>query len=309
MHSRVSRAAWVLAGLMCASVASAQLPPSLVYQEVESFGDGLYAFRQNAYRSIFIVTDDGVIVTDPVSKVYASAYRAEIAKITDKPVRYVVYSQSQWDRTRGGKIFKDEGATFIAHEKCLENLENVPHPEAVMPEITYSAEYSVELGNHSLDLYYFGPAHDTCLSVMVAKPANIMFVTNVVNPPVATNPWNPTLANNYPHNYISFFKAAEALAEREQIDTLIGGFMSIGLGPDRKPMVLPGSGPITVLREQRIYWETVMNAVKAALDAGVPPKQLIDKIDLEPFSSYQFYSKRNMNVVFRRVASLYITGR
>jgi glyoxylase-like metal-dependent hydrolase (beta-lactamase superfamily II) len=309
LHPRVFRVTCLLSALMCAGAASGQLPPSLVYQEVESFGDGLYAFRQNAYRSIFIVSDEGVIVTDPVSKVYASAYRAEIAKITDQPVRYVVYSQSQWDRTRGGQIFKDEGATFIAHEKCRENLENQPHPEVVMPEITYSDEYRVELGDRSLDLYYFGPSHDTCLSVMVAKPANIMFVTNVVNPPVATNPWNPTLANNYLHNYIPFFKAAEALAEREHIDTLIGGFMSIGLGPDSKPMVLPGSGPVTVLREQRIYWETVMGAVKAALDAGVPPKQLIDKIDLEPFSSYQFYSKRNINVVFRRVASLYITGR
>jgi hypothetical protein len=299
----------MIAGQCLPGVALSQLPPSLIFQEVESLGDGLYAFRQNAYRSIFLVTDEGVIVTDPVSEIYASAYREEIAKITDQPVRYVVYSQSQWDRTRGGQIFKDEGAMFIAHEKCLENLKNVPNAKVIMPEITYSDEYRVELGGRSLNLHYFGPAHDTCLSVMVAKPANKMFITNVLNPPVATGPWNPTMANNYLHNYIPFFKSAEALAEREGIDTLIGGFMAVGLGPDRKPMVLPGSGPITVLRDQRVYWEKVMNAVKTALDAGVPPKQLIDKIDLEQFSSYQFYSKRNMNVLFRRVASLYITGR
>ena len=299
----------MLAGLWLPGVAFSQLPPSLIFQEVESLGDGLYAFRQNAYRSIFLVTDEGVIVTDPVSEIYASAYREEIAKITDQPVRYVVYSQSQWDRTRGGQIFKDEGATFIAHEKCLENLKNVPNSEVIMPEITYSDEYRVELGNRSLDLYYFGPSHDTCLSVMVAKPANMVFVTNIVNPPIAAAPWNPTLANNFLHNYIAFFKSVESLAEREGIETLIGGFMAVGLGPDRKPIVLPGSGPITVLRDQRIYWEKVMTAVKTALDEGVPPKLLIKKIDLEPFSSYQFYSKRNMNVVFRRVASLYITGR
>jgi hypothetical protein len=299
----------ILTWLSLPGLALGQLPPSMKFQEVEDLGNGLYAFRQNAYRSIFLVTGEGVIVTDPVSAVYARAYRDEIAKITDQPVRYVVYSQSQWDRTRGGQIFKDEGAIFIAHEKCLENLRNAPNPEVIMPEITYSDQYRVELSGRSLELYYFGPSHDTCLSVMVAKPANMVFVTNVVNPPVVTAPWNPTLANNFLHNYIAFFESVETLAEREGIDTLIGGFMAVGMGPDKKPTILPGTGPITVVRDQRIFWEKVMTAVKTALDDGVPPKQLINKIDLEQFSSYQFYSKRNMNVLFRRVASLYITGR
>ena len=32
---------------------------------VKKIGDGLYVFRWWVYRNIFIVTDDGVIVTDP----------------------------------------------------------------------------------------------------------------------------------------------------------------------------------------------------------------------------------------------------
>lgn len=295
--------------LIATGTASAQMPSFVTWQETENLGDGLYAFRQNAYRSIFLVTDEGVIVTDPVSAAYARDYRDAIAAVTDQPVRYVVYSQSQWDRTRGGKIFKDEGAEFIAHERCLENLRNVPNPEVVMPEITYSDTYKVELGGRALELHYFGPAHDTCLSVMVAKPANVVFITNVVNPPVAAVPWNPTLPNNYPHNYIAFFKAVEELAEREGIETVVGGFMAIGPGPDGKPMVYPAAGPVAAIREQRIFWELVLSEVKTALDSGVPPTQLIDKIDLEQFSEYSGYTRRGMNVLFRRIASLFITGR
>jgi hypothetical protein len=240
---------------------------------------------------------------------YARDYRAAISAVTDQPVRYVVYSQSQWDRTRGGQIFKDEGAVFVTHEKCLENMRNVPNPDVVMPDITYSDHYEIELGGRALELHYFGPAHDDCLSVMVAKPANVLFVTNVVNPPDATVPWNPTIPNNYPHNYINFFKSVEALTEREGIDRLAGGFMSISIGPDRKPMINPATGPVSVLKDQRLFWELVIAEVKAALDAGVPPRQLSKEIDPEIFKSYPGYTRRGMDTVFRRIASLEITGR
>ena len=299
----------LLLSLLVSGAASAQLPAFMATEETEDLGDGLYAFRQNAYRSIFLVTDEGVIATDPVSVIFARSYRDAIAAVTDQPVRYVVYSQSQWDRTRGGQIFKDEGAVFITHERCLENLRNVPNADVIMPEITYSDTYTVELGGRALELHYFGPAHGDCLSVMVAKPANMVFVPNVVNPPDAMFPWNPTLANNYPHNYLAFFNSVEALAESEGIETLIGAFIAVGIGPDKKPMVYSGAGPVSVLRDQRIFWELVMNEVKTALDAGIPPSQLINKIDLNEISKYPGYTKRGMNVLLRRIASMYITGR
>lgn len=297
--------AWLLP-----AIANAQpLPAFIVGEDTEDLGDGLYAFRQDAYRTIFLVTDEGVVVVDPVSSKYARAYRDAIAAVTDQPVRYVVYSQSQWDRTRGGQVFKDEGATFIAHEQCLENLRNQPNPDVVMPELTYSDQYTIDLGGRALELHYFGPSHDNCMSVMVAKPANVVFVTNVVNPPRAAVPWNPTIPNNYPHNYVPFFKSVEALAEREGIETMVGGFISIGIGPDRKPMVNPATGPVSVVRDQRLFWELVIAEVGAALDAGVPPRQLSKTIDPALFSGYDGYTKRNMDTVYRRIASLHITGR
>jgi hypothetical protein len=144
---------------------------------------------------------------------------------------------------------------------------------------------------------------------MVAQPANVMFLLNVVNPPDAQVPWNPTLPNQYLYNYIPFLKAVEDVAERNRIRTFIGGFISIGVGPDKKPFLYPAAGPISAVRDQRIFWEKVMAAVKAALDAGVPPRDLAKKIDMQQFSGYTLYTPRNMEIVFRRVASLYITGR
>ncbi|MCP5360053.1 MAG: hypothetical protein R3E75_05330 [Steroidobacteraceae bacterium] len=298
----------ISAGIIPAAFAQA-VPSFMSFQQTEKLADGLYAFRQGAYRSLFLVGKEGVIVTDPVSPKFAKAFRAEIAKITDQPVRYVVYSESHWDRISGGQIFKDEGAKFVAQQRCADNLRETPHPDVVPPDITYDQSYRVALGDQALDLHYFGPSLDTCLSVLVAQPAKMMMIVNLVIPPVAGVPWNPTIPDYHLYNLLPFFRSVEDLAKREGIDTVIGGFIAAGVGRDGKPFLQPSTGPVSVVTEQRIFWEKLMGAVKAQLDAGTPPREIIRKIDLTQFSSYPRYSERSIEILTRRIASLYITGR
>ena len=68
---------------MCLSIlaipASAQFIPGIELVQTDDLGDGLYAFRFGPYRNIFIVTDDGVIATDPLDMKAAAPYRAAIS--------------------------------------------------------------------------------------------------------------------------------------------------------------------------------------------------------------------------------------
>jgi glyoxylase-like metal-dependent hydrolase (beta-lactamase superfamily II) len=82
--------------------------------------DNVYIFRYGNHQSMFVVTGDGVIATDPISygrPQAAETYVAEIKKITDKPIKYLVYSHHHFDHIAGGKPFKDAGARIIAHER------------------------------------------------------------------------------------------------------------------------------------------------------------------------------------------------
>src|SRR5438093_5744884 len=68
-----------------------QAPPG----ELVQVAGGIYYFRSQGYISLFIVTNAGVIATDPsslFSPARAEAYKAAIASVTDQPVRYVIYS-------------------------------------------------------------------------------------------------------------------------------------------------------------------------------------------------------------------------
>ena len=150
--------------------------------DVERITDDIYAFRYSFYRNIFIVTDEGVIATDPLSVEAGQILSEQIAKITDQPVKYVAYTHSHWDHVSGGQPFKDQGAQFVAHERCAENFIENPNPNVVTPDITYADRYEITLGGKALERFYFGPSHDNCLVGMVIKPDNLLFLADVAKP-------------------------------------------------------------------------------------------------------------------------------
>src|SRR5690242_237716 len=102
-----------------AGSALAQGQPQVSTRKVEGT-DNVYLFRYGGHQSIFIVTKAGVIVTDPISYLRpAKPYIDEIRKVTDKPIKYVIYSHHHYDHIAGGKPFKELGATFVAHKNAV----------------------------------------------------------------------------------------------------------------------------------------------------------------------------------------------
>jgi len=94
------------------------LPAPVQGHEVTQIGPGYYTFRYTGVRNIFLITRDGVIVTDPIEPEAATVLRAEIRKLTPLPVKYVIYSHQHWDHVRGGRIFAD--ADFHWRSACAE---------------------------------------------------------------------------------------------------------------------------------------------------------------------------------------------
>jgi hypothetical protein len=60
--------------------------------EVTKLGNDVYLFRHQSHQALFLVTPEGVILTDPISLDAATWLKAKLARLTDQPVRYVIYS-------------------------------------------------------------------------------------------------------------------------------------------------------------------------------------------------------------------------
>lgn len=72
--------------------------------------------------TVFLVTQDGIILADPLNPELAAWLKAELAtRFPGKPVRFVLLSHYHWDHSRGGGMFADT-AKFIGHELMPKNL-------------------------------------------------------------------------------------------------------------------------------------------------------------------------------------------
>lgn len=146
--------------------------------------DNVYIFRNGNHQAMFIVTSDGVIATDPVAygrPTGGQAYVDAIRKVTDKPIRYVVYSHHHFDHIAGGKAFKDAGATFIAHRRAKERLDMLKDPHTVLPDETVpDSGRTLRLGGTALELHYLGLNHSDSTLVMRLPKEKIIFVVDTL---------------------------------------------------------------------------------------------------------------------------------
>ncbi len=184
-----------LAALACglaaaASAAWSQAParPQIATTKVDGT-EGVYIFRNGNHQAMFVVTRDGVIATDPVAygrPQGGAAYVAEIRKVTDKPIKYLIYSHHHYDHVAGGQAFKDAGAKIIAHKKAKERLAVLGDPATPLPDETFDEKRTINLGGTALELTYIGLNHSDSSLVMRLPKEKIIFVVDFL--PVGSIP-------------------------------------------------------------------------------------------------------------------------
>src|SRR3954469_5107971 len=120
----MKRVGLVLLACALAAPALAQQRPQIEVKKVDGT-EGVYVFRNGNHQSMFVVTSDGVIATDPIAygrPTVCQQYVGEIKKGPNKPIKYLIYSHHHFDHIAGGKAFKDAGAQVVAHKNVKPHL-------------------------------------------------------------------------------------------------------------------------------------------------------------------------------------------
>ena len=160
--------------------------------------DNVYIFRAGNAQAMFVVTPAGVIATDPISYANPQAstmYISEIKKITNQPIRYLIYSHHHFDHIAGGKPFKDAGATIIAHQRVKDRLSVLKDPNTPLPDETITTNRTIQLGGTTLELHYLGVNHSDTTLVMRLPKERIIFTVDWV--PVGSLPGR-AMIDSYP---------------------------------------------------------------------------------------------------------------
>src|SRR5262249_12909404 len=110
--------------------------------------------------NMFVVTDDGVLVADGQGSPEATKGLVDaIARVTPKPIRYVIVCSDHGDHTAGNASFPP-GVTYIIHptsKAILERSQNSWKPPAgtiVVPD-----RKAFTLGGQSFEVMFLGRAH------------------------------------------------------------------------------------------------------------------------------------------------------
>jgi glyoxylase-like metal-dependent hydrolase (beta-lactamase superfamily II) len=228
--------------------------------------DNVYIFRYQGHQSMFIVTKDGVIATDPIGLYRPQAvktYIEEIQKVTKAPIKYVIYSHHHYDHIAGGKPFKDLGAKFVAHKRAKERLVELKYPDVVIPDQTVGDKGTIKLGGTTLELNFVGNNHSDNTLVMRLPKEKLIFAVDFI--PIQTVAFRNIPDNTSPIDYENSIKKTLALDWDRMIPGHPGPGGRLGTKQDAQEFLAylqELSAEVKKAADAGKCWDTAMKEVK-----------------------------------------------
>lgn len=266
-------------GSLAAAQAQAQDAPK---REIVQISGDLYRFQNKFHYSVFLVTPEGVIVTDPIDADAARWLKSEIASRFGKPIRYLVYSHDHVDHSSGGEVFAADGAIVIAHENAKRTILGEKRPTAV-PQITFKTRMTLELGGKTVELRYLGKNHSDNMIVMRFPEERTLFAVDFI--PVKTVAYR-----DFSDAYLPEWIESLARVERMDFDILAPGHGRLGTKAD-----------VTAFRE---YMSDLTGQVLEQARMGKSLEETKAAIDLSKYrdwDQFEAWSPLNIDAAYQRI--------
>jgi cyclase len=197
-----NESSWVVIGSLCIISASAQQP-----QNFDNAQFHMLPVQGNVYMllgaggNITVQTgDDGVLLVDTMFGPLAPRIAAEIKKLTDKPIRYIIDTHVHPDHVggnaalaamgaTGATVVPGGGATVIAHENVLNRM-TTPVTSNETPPLQRGLPTD-EYNTHTKDFYFNGEpvilfhepkAHTDGDTIVLFRRSDVLSVGDIFTP-------------------------------------------------------------------------------------------------------------------------------
>lgn len=192
------------------------------FPRVQELAPGVYSYEQLRSAgeerfttvSMFVVTDEGVLVADGQGSVEETRRLVEhIGRITDQPITTVVICSDHGDHTGGNSAFPAD-AELIAHPTSAENLrasaaaaaEREGSAPVVLPTRLVEDRETIEMGGREIQVLFLGRAH-TGGDLMVYLPdEKVLFMSEAYLHRVF-----PAMRSAYPSEWVATIERAQAM--------------------------------------------------------------------------------------------------
>jgi glyoxylase-like metal-dependent hydrolase (beta-lactamase superfamily II) len=252
--------------------------------------EGVYQFRFQSHNGFMVVTDDGVVVVDPISTLAASRFAAEIKRVAPGArLRAVVYSHDHADHATGARVLMDafgERVPVIAQDHASAKLVDAG-PDLPAPDVTFTDRMTLHFGGRAIELYYLGKSHSDNMLVVLVPDVRVAFAVDFVSNDRVGYQDLPD------YHFPDFYGALERLMTLE-FDTIV-----FGHGP---------AGDPAAVRRQGQYYGSLRAAVQQAIDNGWTEDEAAERVRLPQYESwgqYEAWFPMNVRAIYRSL----VTGR
>lgn len=192
---------------------------------VQQIRDHLYWVTDGTYNTMFLVTDKGVVAVDAPPSI-GKNYLKAIAEVTNKPVTYVIYTHAHLDHIGAAGIFP-KNATFIAQQETaaeLQRAKSVTNNVSMVPPIptvTFTKNYTLQIGNQTLKLDYYGVNHLPGNIFIYAPKQKVLMLVDIIFPG-----WIPFPYLAIAKDVAGFIKAHDIALNNYDFDTIVAGHLT-----------------------------------------------------------------------------------
>ena len=260
MHLRtLSAVAATLA--MITGTASAQS------RSIEHVTGDVYRFQDETHFSMFTVTEDGVVVVDPINSNAVGWLQRNLKDITEQKVTHLIYSHSHADHASGGIYYR--AGTVIAHDNAPKAI------DGVKPTIRFSDAMTLSVGKKTFELTFLGIGHGNDTIAVVVRPENVAFIVDVASP------------KRLPFRDFPLSDIDGRIAQIEKLRSLDFEIFAPGHGL---------LGVKTDLDDNLAYLTTLRAEVLKGLRAGKSIDELKASIKMEAYSDWAGFQSLELNI-------------
>ena len=230
-------------------------------QMITQIKPGFFEVTGAGGNTSVVVTNAGLIVVDTknLGEANYNDLMAQIKKVTNQPVKYVVITHVHQDHSGNTKSFEDAGAKVIANQG--EKAELATYTSAAgkpaEPNVTYDKKTSIKLGGVQAEIYHFSRAHTGGDSVVYFPKFKIVAGGDAI-------------VNGAPN--IDFADGGSAV----EWPKLIASTLKLDFDT-----LIPGHGNVMTKADVQAYktkWDTLVSRAKAEVKKGTPKDKLLASI-------------------------------
>lgn len=235
-------------------------------------GDGIFMLQGAGGNIGISAGEDGVFMIDDQFSPLTPKILEAIARISTKPIRFLINTHWHGDHTGGNENLGKMGVIIVAHDNVYQrlstdqfikafNMKSPASPKNALPVLSFNDEVTFHLNGLHIQAYHVKNAHTDGDSIIIFKDKNIIHTGDIF-----FNGFYPFIDSRTGGSIYGMIEAAATLLTHV----------------DDKTKIIPGHGPLANKQDLQNYHDMLVQVVEAVTPLTEKGLSLEEATKLDP---------------------------